>query len=185
MESLSRHSFNTKLNDRTLWADGASSYSTVQLQNYFLNGSFDLEHVFIDEIDGELKNFIKFSGIDLQVKYKNKDLDTAWNFSDSIKNIEMENIIVQRLTEYINENPKNKEEAIKRVLDELDEFKAKNLLSLIILVHYIVDQFTKNNVVWGVGRGSSCACFIFYLLKLHMVDCITFDIPMSEFFRKE
>ena len=49
-------------------------------------------------------------------------------------------------------------------------------------VIFIVDTFKEAGIVWGVGRGSSCASYILFLLGLHLVDPIKFDISMDEFF---
>lgn len=50
---------------------------------------------------------------------------------------------------------------------------------------YVVDRFRENNIVWGVGRGSSCASYVLYKLGVHKIDCIKYDIDCSEFFKGE
>lgn len=41
----------------------------------------------------------------------------------------------------------------------------------------------RTGVVVGTGRGSSCASLVLYLLGLHMVDPVEWDIPFSEYAR--
>jgi DNA polymerase III alpha subunit len=48
---------------------------------------------------------------------------------------------------------------------------------------YIIDTLRKNNIVWGVGRGSSVASYVLFLLGVHRVDSVKYDIPLNEFFK--
>jgi len=74
------------------------------------------------------------------------------------------------------------EEAIQRLDLELHEVKRRGMSEFLKTIIYILDTFRANDQVWGVGRGSSCACYILYVLGLHSVDCIRHQIPMTEFF---
>jgi len=47
----------------------------------------------------------------------------------------------------------------------------------------MVDTFRKNNVVWGVGRGSSVSSYVLYLLGVHRVDSIKYKLNINEFLR--
>jgi DNA polymerase III alpha subunit len=71
-----------------------------------------------------------------------------------------------------------------RVRQELLLFKKNNLLNLVRYLKYLVDTMTQNNIVWGVGRGSSVASYVLYLIGLHMVDPIKYQIPLTEFFKQ-
>jgi len=46
-----------------------------------------------------------------------------------------------------------------------------------------VNIFEENKVVWGTGRGSSCASYILYLIGIHQVDSVKYDLDLGEFFR--
>ena len=48
---------------------------------------------------------------------------------------------------------------------------------------YLVDTMRENNVVWGVGRGSSVASYILYLLGVHKVDSIKYGLDIHEFLK--
>lgn len=71
-----------------------------------------------------------------------------------------------------------------RVQQELSLFQQTNLVNLLRYIKYMVDVMTKNNLVWGVGRGSSTASYVLYLLGLHNVDSLKYDIPIEEFFKQ-
>ncbi len=72
----------------------------------------------------------------------------------------------------------------KRVADELEEFHKRNEINVLKVMIYIVDQFRKNNVVWGVGRGSSVSCFCLYLIGINKINPLKYDISYTEFFKE-
>ena len=49
---------------------------------------------------------------------------------------------------------------------------------------YIVDTLRANNVVWGVGRGSSVASYVLHIIGVHKIDSIKYNIPIEEFFKE-
>jgi DNA polymerase III alpha subunit len=71
-----------------------------------------------------------------------------------------------------------------RALVELEEFSKRNLIMLLKQVKYIVDTLRKNNIVWGVGRGSSVASLVLHILGVHKINPIKYDIPLNEFFKQ-
>ena len=46
-----------------------------------------------------------------------------------------------------------------------------------------MDTVNKNNLMIGVGRGSSCSCYILFLLDVHQVDSIKYNLDIKEFFK--
>jgi DNA polymerase III alpha subunit len=57
------------------------------------------------------------------------------------------------------------------------------MIPVLKTMKYIVDTLRKNNVVWGVGRGSSIASYALFLIGIHKIDSIKYDIPITEFFK--
>ena len=70
-----------------------------------------------------------------------------------------------------------------RVDMELDEFKARNLYPVLQLLIYIIDTMRKNNLVWGVGRGSSVASYVLYLIGVHKVNSLKYNLDLREFLK--
>ncbi len=70
-----------------------------------------------------------------------------------------------------------------RVDMELAEFEARNLFPILQLLIYIIDTMRKNNLVWGVGRGSSVASYILYLLGVHKVNSVKYNLNIKEFLK--
>jgi DNA polymerase III alpha subunit len=71
----------------------------------------------------------------------------------------------------------------QRVEMELSLYKARNLYSILQLMIYIVDMMRKNSLVWGVGRGSSVASYVLYLIGIHKIDSIKYNINIEEFLK--
>jgi DNA polymerase III alpha subunit len=40
-----------------------------------------------------------------------------------------------------------------------------------------------NNIVWGVGRGSSIASFVLYLIGIHRINSLYYDLSINEFLK--
>lgn len=72
-----------------------------------------------------------------------------------------------------------------RVSQELDLYTKHGMLDLLYVMQYIVDTLRQNNIVWGVGRGSSVASYVLFLIGVHKIDPIKYEIPIDEFFKGE
>jgi DNA polymerase III alpha subunit len=70
-----------------------------------------------------------------------------------------------------------------RVEEELDLFKARNLYPILRLLIYIVDTMRKHNLVWGVGRGSSVASYCLFLVGIHKIDSVKYNLDIKEFLK--
>jgi DNA polymerase III alpha subunit len=70
-----------------------------------------------------------------------------------------------------------------RVLEELAMFRARNLFPVLQLLIYIVDTMRKHNLVWGVGRGSSVASYCLYLIGVHKIDSVKYNLDIREFLK--
>ena len=66
-----------------------------------------------------------------------------------------------------------------RVEMELAEFEARKLFPVLQLLIYIIETMRKNSLVWGVGRGSSVASYILYLLGIHKVDSVKYKLDIK------
>ena len=70
-----------------------------------------------------------------------------------------------------------------RVSLELELYIKHNMYDVLTTMKYIVDTLRANNIVWGVGRGSSVASYILHIIGVHKVDSIKYNIPIEEFFK--
>ena len=67
--------------------------------------------------------------------------------------------------------------------EELLLFQERGLFDLLKYLKYLVDTMRDNGVIWGVGRGSSVASYVLYLIGIHKVDSMYYDLPINEFLR--
>ena len=74
-------------------------------------------------------------------------------------------------------------EKLQRVGHELLLYQERGLFDLLRYLKYLVDVMRDNHVIWGVGRGSSTASYVLYLLGVHQIDSIYYDLDVSEFLR--
>jgi len=72
---------------------------------------------------------------------------------------------------------------LQRVGEELLLYQERDLFDLLRYLLYLVDTMRENNVVWGVGRGSSVASYVLYLLGVHRVNSMYYDLNPREFLR--
>jgi DNA polymerase III alpha subunit len=76
-------------------------------------------------------------------------------------------------------------ENYSRLVEELQLYKNHNMIPVLQTMKYIVDTLEKNNIVWGVGRGSSVASYVLYLMGVHSIDSVKYNLPIEEFFKGE
>lgn len=72
---------------------------------------------------------------------------------------------------------------LQRVGEELLLFQERNLFPLLCFMRYLVDTLRKNNIVWGVGRGSSVASYVLYLIGVHKINSMYYDLDIAEFLK--
>jgi DNA polymerase III alpha subunit len=72
-----------------------------------------------------------------------------------------------------------------RLADELALFQKHHMIPVLRAMKYVVDTLRNNNVVWGVGRGSSVASYVLFLIGVHKIDPIKYELPIEEFFKGE
>ena len=97
-----------------------------------------------------------------------------WYIPNEYKNIDIAKIVLDRC--------KNDSE-LQRAGQELLMFQERNLFPLLRYLKYLVDTMRKHNVIWGVGRGSSVASFVLYLLEVHRINSLHYDLPIEEFLK--
>jgi len=75
------------------------------------------------------------------------------------------------------------EHELQRVGQELLLYQERNLFDLLRYLKYLIDTLRKNNVVWGVGRGSSVASYVLFLLGVHKIDSLYYELNIDEFLK--
>lgn len=72
---------------------------------------------------------------------------------------------------------------LQRVAQELLLYQDRDLFDLLRYLKYLVDTMRANNVIWGVGRGSSVSSYVLYLMGVHRVNSMFYELDIHEFLR--
>jgi DNA polymerase III alpha subunit len=97
-----------------------------------------------------------------------------WLMPDDYKNLNIVEFVLDQTTN---------EKEYQRAVEELVEYENRNMFNLLRWLKYIVDTCRSNNIVWGVGRGSSVSSYVLYLLEVHRIDSIKYNLDWQEFLR--
>ena len=62
-------------------------------------------------------------------------------------------------------------------------FEERQLLPLLQLMIYLIYHFTQNKVVWGVGRGSSVSSYVLFLIGVHKIDSLAYNLDIRDFLK--
>lgn len=96
-----------------------------------------------------------------------------WLMPDEYKTMDIETFLVQH-------SPK---ENYGRLIEEIQLFRQHNMIDLLRYLKYLVDTMRANNIVWGVGRGSSVASYCLYIIGVHKIDSIKYNLDIKEFLK--
>ena len=75
------------------------------------------------------------------------------------------------------------EAELQRCGQELLLYQERNLFDLLRYLKYLVDVMQQNNIIWGVGRGSSVASYVLYKLGVHRINSMYYNLDVGEFLR--
>ena len=165
---------------------GIPRFTNKDLVDMIYSGHADKCHVVLCDHSDDIDKFntaMEEQGLAKLKKYIPLDVDqktfdgvcqSEWFMPDEYKNMNVIEYIV-KLT--------NTPQEYKRVDEELEEFKRRDMLDLLKYMIYLVDFMRSNNIVWGVGRGSSVASYVLYLIGVHRVNSIQYDLDWREFLR--
>ena len=186
MDQSQAPSFNTKLNDRVLWFDGDSTISNSKLTRFIQLGRMD--GVFVDKTTKEIEQYNNLVPPQehITVKESCEPLDFSWNLPEEYIKIDIENYLVDRLGQTcLDEHLSDEEigERVQRLKKELQLFDQLQLFDVLKVLIFVINTLTKQNVVWGVGRGSSVSSYILYLIGVHDIDSVKYDLDISDFLR--
>jgi DNA polymerase III alpha subunit len=154
----------------------------------------DLCQIYLSNPDKAIKNALiatdvsfasglELNNLPLLVKYVEETvsveefdnlLQDNWYMPDEYKSLDIAKLVLDYC---------KTDSELQRVGDELIKFQERNMFPLLRYCKYLVDTMRKHNVVWGVGRGSSVASYVLYLIGIHKIDCLHYDISIDEFLK--
>lgn len=110
----------------------------------------------------------------LSVQDFDKQCQSNWYMPDDYKKLDVAEHVLN-----LCQSPQE----LQRVGQELMLYQEHGLFDLLRFLKYLVDVMTENNIIWGVGRGSSVASHVLYLLGVHRINSMHYDLDIKEFLR--
>jgi DNA polymerase III alpha subunit len=153
-----------------------SNSSNDLIQGVLNHGPNVLDHCLFSTDDDIQKYLKRITSEYLEYPILKSSIDKSnWFVPDQYKNMDIEQFLVDKC-------PK---ENYDRLVQELELFKSHNMIPVLKTMKYIVDTLRENNIVWGVGRGSSVASYVLHLIGVHKIDSVKYKLPIEEFFKGE
>jgi DNA polymerase III alpha subunit len=130
---------------------------------------------FDSELDlQKLPELLEYQTSDQTIEEFDNIRSTEWFMPEEYKNFD--------IAKWILEQCKTDEE-LQRAGEELIMFQERDMFILLQYLKYLVDTMRKHNIVWGVGRGSSIASFVLYLIGIHRINSLYYQISINEFLK--
>jgi len=129
---------------------------------------------FSDHLDIKIPNLKFYNELDISIDQFDSEQQSNWYMPETYKNID--------IAKWILEQCKNEAE-LQRAGEELLLFQERDMFELLKYLKYLVDTMREKNIVWGVGRGSSVASFVLYLIGIHKINSLYYDLSIDEFLK--
>lgn len=164
---------------------GIAYASTEELCDLlYLNPELDISNIFVEDptqyneavknlyADLPKLNLYNFGNMDMQSF--DKINQQSWHMPQDYLELDIAQWILNKC---------ETQEELQRVGNELLLYQERDLFLLLKQLKYIVDTWRANNIVWGVGRGSSVSSYVLYLLGVHKINSLYYDLDITEFLR--
>ena len=122
----------------------------------------------------QVPELIEYAFTDMTVDEFDVMKQNSWHMPDEYRHMDIAEYILSLC---------DSDAKLQRCGEELLLFQERNLFNLLRYLKYLVDTLTSNNMIWGVGRGSSVASYVLYLLGVHRIDSMFYDLDAREFLR--
>ena len=145
----------------------------TKLDGLLVQPAIDLESVAL--ILEDIPRFIDYDKLAQETpeEFDHRCCNT-WHMPDNYKQLDIAEHVISMC---------DTAEKLQRVGNELLLYQERGLFDLLRYLKYLVDVMHDNRVIWGVGRGSSTASYVLYLLGVHRIDSMYYDLDIGEFLR--
>ena len=122
----------------------------------------------------QVPKLVEYAFTDMTVEEFDAVKQNSWHMPDEYRHMDIAEYVLSL---------SDSDAQLQRCGQELLLFQERNLFDLLRYLKYLVDTLKSNNMIWGVGRGSSVASYVLYLLGVHRIDSMFYDLDPSEFLR--
>lgn len=173
----------TELTDRYLWFDGDSTVKPKFVEPYLKRG---IGGFCVDKLTTELKQFNKSVTKKDKICEKTEcnTLNYSWNIPEEYFKLNLLDYFSEKLNE-LNDvfSEKELQNREVRVVKELMLYSKLGKSDILRVLIFVINTLSTNNVVWGVGRGSSVSSYLLYLIGVHDVDSVAYNLDIEDFLR--
>lgn len=145
---------------------------TRKINNMLVDKQIEFTDMFINTDD--LPKLIQYHTSDATLEKFDELNQDNWHMPEEYKQLDIAKYILDRC---------NNEAELQRAGEELLLFQERGMFVLLRYLKYLVDTMRQNNIVWGVGRGSSVASFVLFLLGVHRINSLYYDLSIDEFLK--
>jgi len=127
----------------------------------------------------ELPALQQSPSLDLTSEEFHTILSHSWIMPDKYKEMDLESYLANEL---VKQNMAT-EIYTARVIEELDEYAKRDMLDILKFLVYLMNVCRDNSIVTGIGRGSSVSSLVLYLIGVHYIDPVKYNLSYKEFLR--
>tara|TARA_R110000765_G_scaffold127772_1_gene225868 strand:- start:1230 stop:1739 length:510 start_codon:yes stop_codon:yes gene_type:complete len=145
----------------------------------YTDPDFNISKLFFDQTD-QYTSSLKELGIDLPIINTAPSRESLKEFDEkNINNWHMPEKYYQiNVLEWLLDKCQNDKER-SRVQMEYDLFEQKRFIRVLQFLIYFINTLRANNMVWGVGRGSSVASFCLFLIGVHKINPMFYNLDIT------
>jgi DNA polymerase III alpha subunit len=128
---------------------------------------------------------MKYVTLDVDQKTFDGVCQSEWYMPDKYKNLDLFNYLKNACADHLGckTNELDRYPNWNRALHELKEFQDRGMEKVLHYMVYLVDFMRENDIVWGVGRGSSVASYVLFLIGVHRINSVEHNLDWREFLR--
>lgn len=146
--------------------------------------------VFVTEMTSTVRQYNQMSMTSNPIRVKSQFDDEVirsdiWKMPDSYKQMTVE-ALADRLYDRQDELGLSDDRFYvrsARINRELVAYIKDDKLDMLRLMCYIIDTMTEMNQIWGVGRGSSVSSYVLFLIGVHDIDSVKYDLDFTDFMK--
>ena len=170
----------TKLLDRTLWYDGASSYDPARVVT--LLSQYPIHHV--DYVTPTIAQYNRHVSKNDQLTEKTSCIlpEQQWVLPSAYRTLDVIDYLFKAHDVLFGHLANDEREAREtRLAEELILFKQHQLIDVLRTIIWIINTLSAADTVWGVGRGSSVSSYVLFVIGVHDVDSYSYQLDIADF----
>lgn len=142
-----------------------------------INGAFVDRNINFDDtiiLEENIPKLVEYIESDLSVAKFDEMRQSTWYMPEEYRNFDIAKFVLDKC---------KTEEELQRAGQELLMFQEREMFPLLCYLKYLVDTMRDKKVLWGVGRGSSVASYVLFLIGIHRINSLYYGLSIDEFLK--